>query len=66
MTTAATVAIAVYLALITAAFAWIVRCWRRECRLAEQMHLVGHEPRWARRTLNDIHALPTATRKDTP
>lgn len=37
MTTAAAVGIAVYLALITAAFAWIVRCWRRECRLAARI-----------------------------
>ncbi|MFD5384334.1 hypothetical protein ACFWMG_05055 [Streptomyces sp. NPDC127074] len=36
MSTAVTVAIAVYLALITAAFAWIVRAWRRECRLADR------------------------------
>lgn len=30
---------------------------RTRARLAEQMHLLG--PRWARQTLNDIHALPT-------
>ncbi|MDX3230555.1 hypothetical protein [Streptomyces sp. ME19-01-6] len=32
---------------------------RDRARLPEQMHLLGHEPRWARRTLADIHALPT-------
>ncbi|MGW7597292.1 hypothetical protein [Streptomyces antimycoticus] len=37
MSPAVTVAIAVYLALITAAFAWIVRAWRRECRLADRI-----------------------------
>ena len=34
---------------------------RDRARLPEQMHLLGHEPRWARRTLNDIHQLPTTT-----
>lgn len=38
---------------------------RDRARLPEQMHLLG--PRWARQTLNDIHALPTTTtRKDQP
>lgn len=37
MTTAATVAIAAYLALITALAARIVRAWRRECRLAARI-----------------------------
>lgn len=32
---------------------------RDRARLPEQMHLLGHEPRWARRTLADIHQLPT-------
>lgn len=36
----------------------IVRA-RDRARLPEQMHLLSHEPRWARRTLADIHALPT-------
>lgn len=37
---------------------WHRRRWARDrARLPEQMHLLG--PRWARQTLNDIHALPT-------
>ncbi|MGY0062774.1 hypothetical protein ACWY4P_40615 [Streptomyces sp. LZ34] len=33
---------------------------KARARLPEQMHLLGpHEPRWARRTLADIHQLPT-------
>lgn len=37
MTTAVTVAIAVYLAAVTSFAAWIVRAWRRECRLAARI-----------------------------
>lgn len=57
MTAAVTVGIAVYLAAVTSFAAWIVCCWRRECRLAardaqarrrarlpEQMFLLRRDP----------------------
>ncbi|MGK3107918.1 hypothetical protein [Streptomyces sp. WAC05858] len=37
MSTALAVAIAVYLAAVTSFAAWIVRAWRRECRLADRI-----------------------------
>lgn len=36
---------------------------RDRARLTEQMHLLGHQPRWARRSLADIDQLPTTTRE---
>ncbi|GAA1065275.1 hypothetical protein [Streptomyces asiaticus] len=40
---------------------------KARARLTRELFLIRHhDPRWARRTLNDIHALPTTTRKDTP
>lgn len=40
---------------------------KARARLPEHMHLLGDhhrpDPRWARRLINDIHALPTTTRE---
>jgi hypothetical protein len=58
-------ALAAALVLTAGLLAWAIRDWRRAARarkrsrLTGELHLLGHEPHWARRTLNDIHHLPT-------